>query len=102
MQTNKNKSWKTFPEGEKVEEAKRVIIASMVDTGSTQSGETEKLGSLAIAPHDRDKEVYLFTPSHYIWGDKNQAEPPPGLSIRCLKGQGKGLPGLLLKQQGMT
>lgn len=76
MQTNKNKSWrKTFPEDEKVEEAKRVIKASMVDAGSTQTRETEKLGSLAIVPHDRNKEECLFIPSHYIWGDKNQAEP---------------------------
>lgn len=57
---------KKVPEGEKVEEAKRVIIDSMVDAGSTQSRETEKSRSLAIAPHDRNKEVCLSTPSYYI------------------------------------
>lgn len=104
MQTNKNKSWrKTFPEDEKVEEAKRVTIASMVDAGSIQSGETEKLGSLAIAPHDRNKEECLFIPSHCIWGDKNQAEPRwGGLSIHCLKGQGRGVARSTLKAAGMT
>lgn len=55
-----------FPKDEKVEEAKRVIKARMVDAGSTQTRETEKLGSLAIVPHDRNKKECLFIPSHYI------------------------------------
>lgn len=100
MQTNKNKSWrKRFPEGEKVEEAKRVIIDSMVDAGSTQSRETEESGSLAIAPHDRDKEVCLSIPSYYIWGDKDQAEPRGACQFIVSRDRAEGLPGLLLKQQ---
>lgn len=48
-----------------------IVIDSMVKAESTQLRELGKLGSSAVAPHDRDKKVCLFMPSHYILSYKN-------------------------------
>lgn len=85
-----------------------LVIDNMVKVESTQSRETEKLGSLAITPHDADRKVYLFTFSHYILWHANQPELQGLVNLLSSvdrltigSGEGGGKTSLVFKHQAM-